>query len=157
MKTTILILLFLSLLNLQALTQKEYLGLKTALYEALKDHNSVHQDESLEEIQQAYYKARYKLLEKAAESDQTLAKLYEQLKEINSTSSKEGLYKNLRGIEFHLITVSKEKDQLTELYSAWNKALSDLESKKISLVNAESSISGARVRKAIRALQKARK
>ena len=157
MKKLTLALLFFSLLNLQAITPKEYLELKTDVFQTIKDHNEIHDDEKLDELKQAYYKARHAILAKASIDDLKLAQLWTSLKEINTTSSQEGLYKTLREIEYHLITITKENEKFESLYQNWDKALTSLENKKASILSIKSSIDGSRYRKAIKALQKARK
>ena len=148
--------MILSFMNLSALTSDEFKTLKMNVYESIKDHMDVHQNEYLQEAQQPIYKSRYQLMSKASESDADLLGLFNQLKEVNKTSSKEGLYPLLREIEFHLITVTKDKEDTQELYKAWLKAQTKYELKKANLLKQKNASAGSQYLKAIKKIQKLR-
>ena len=156
MKKYILSLMLLSLMNLSALTSDEFKTLKFNVYESIKDHMDIHQNEYLTELQQPIYKSRYQLISKASETDAALLELFNQLKEVNTTSSKEGLYPLLRNIEFHLITVTKGNEETEELYKAWEKAQTKYELKKASLLKQMNASAGSQYLKAIKKIQKLR-
>ena len=140
-----------------ALTHKEYMQLKLQVYANSENYQTINKKAHIKELQETYFKARYKLISQAAKKSPELAALFEKVKVLAPQGDSKELFMLKSKVELHLISKSQQHPSLSELYKKWHRARTDLENKRASLISNLDKEAGNKYRQSVKKIQSLRR
>ena len=141
----------------------EYRAVKTKLHQLVKAHSEIFSDSRTAEEKKTLSKSRSKLMKKAIEMNKQSKAYWDEFKSTQEIyidnddgETKKAFMKSKKDLEVHIITDLKNEDELSELYTAWTKAMKKLEAKRLMVLGELDKSSQSSLRNIYKDLQKLR-